>query len=77
MAIRRIECEGQVHKRISRETILAVFVEDKFDPHNAIQTKAEFSCAIAVMDRIGGWEEEKGKQANWVGSRFAASIFSP
>ena len=29
--------------------------EDKFDWDNAIQ-KAEFSYAIAVMDRIGGWE---------------------
>ena len=29
--------------------------EDKFDWDNAIQ-KAEFSYAIAVMDRIEGWE---------------------
>ena len=31
------------------------FVEDKFDLDNAIQTEAEFSYAIAVMDRIGSW----------------------
>ena len=27
----------------------------EFDVTNWIQTKTEFSCAIAVMDRIGGW----------------------
>ena len=51
------------------------FVEDKFDLDNAIQTKAEFSHATAAMDRIGGWEEEEGEQENWVGARFAASIW--
>ena len=45
-------------------------VEDKFDVENPIQTKAEFSFAIAVMDKIGGSEE-----VNWVGSRFAASMW--
>ena len=33
------------------------FVEDKFESDSAIQTKAEFSYAIAAMDRIGGWKE--------------------
>ena len=42
-----------------------------FDLDNAIQTKAEFSYVIAV----GGWEEEKGEQENWVGPRFVASIW--
>ena len=51
------------------------FVEDKFDLENAIQTKAELSYAIAVMDRVGGWEEEDGEQENWVGPRFAASMW--
>ena len=37
--------------------------------HKGIQTEAEFSYAIAVMDKIGGWEEE-----GWVGSKFAASM---
>ena len=46
------------------------FMEDKFDLENAIQKKAEFSYAIAVMDKIGGCEEE-----NWVGSRYAASMW--
>ena len=46
------------------------FVDDRFDLDNAIQTKAEFSCAVAVMDKIGRWEEE-----NWVGSKFAACMW--
>ena len=46
------------------------FVEDEVDVHNAIQTKAQFSHAMTVMDRIGGWEEE-----TWVGSRFAACMW--
>ena len=41
------------------------FVEDEFDLDNAIQTKAEFSYAIAVIDRIGGWEEEEREQEIW------------
>ena len=45
-------------------------MDDNFDLANAIQTKAEFSYAIAVMDKIGGWEEE-----NSVGSRFAANMW--
>ena len=51
------------------------FVEDKFDLDNAIQTKAEFPYAIAVMDNIGGWEEEEGEQEKWVSPRFDASIW--
>ena len=34
-----------------REYVLSL-VEDKFDLENAFQTKAEFSCAIAVMDKM-------------------------
>ena len=44
-------------------------MEDKFDLENAIQTNVEFSYVIAVIYRIGGWEEEAG-----LGSRFAASM---
>ena len=43
-------------------------MDDRFDLDNAIQTKTEFSYANA--DKNGGWEEE-----NWVGSRFAASMW--
>ena len=46
------------------------FVDDRFDLENAIQTNAEFSYAIAVMDKIGGWEEE-----NRVRSRYAANMW--
>ena len=51
------------------------FVEDKFDLENAIQTKAELSHAISVMGRICGWEGQEGEQENWVGPRFAASMW--
>ena len=34
------------------------FVDDRFDLDNAIQTKAEFSYAIGLMDRIEGWENK-------------------
>ena len=46
------------------------FVDDKFDLENAIQTEAEFSYAVGVMDKIVGWEE-----VNRVESRFAASMW--
>ena len=45
-------------------------MDDRVDLENAIQTKAEFSCAISVMDKSGGWTEE-----NWVGSRFAPNMW--
>ena len=66
----RIEWKSQVHQGICLETILAVFRGDNFDLENAIQKKAEFSYAIAVMDKIAGWWEE-----NWVGSSLAASMW--
>ena len=50
-------------------------VEEAFDLDNAIQTKAEFLFAIAVIDRIRGWEEEEGEQENCVGPRFSASMW--
>ena len=50
-------------------------VEEAFNLDNAIQTKAEFLFAIAVIDRIGGWEEEEGEQENCVGPRFSASMW--
>ena len=47
------------------------FVDDRLNLEKAIQTKAEFSFAIAVMDKIGGWREEI-----WIGSRFAACTWT-
>ena len=55
--------------------IWTFFVEDKFDLDIPIQTKAEFSCAIAVMDRIGGREEREGEPENLVGATFAVSMW--
>ena len=43
-----------VHKGICLETLIAVFRGTEV---NAIQTKAEFSYAISVMDKRGGWED--------------------
>ena len=47
----------------TREYVLKQFwqssVDDRFDLETAIQTKAEFSCVIAVMAKTGGWEEKK------------------
>ena len=66
------ECE---RAKYTREYVLRQFkqsfVDDRFDLENPIQTKAEFSYAIAVMDKIGRREEE-----DWVGSRFAASMWT-
>ena len=33
--------------------------KDEIDVTNLIQTKAERSCSIAVMDTIGGWHEDE------------------
>ena len=38
-------------------------MDDMFDLDNAIQTMAEFSCAIAVMDKIGWWG---GETLGWI-----------
>ena len=46
------------------------FVDDRFDLKNVSQTKADFSYAIAVVDTIGGWEEE-----DLVLSRLAACMW--
>ena len=79
---RRLQLENEMWKEVddyiftweTREHVLRQFwqsfVVDSFDLDIAIQTKAEFFYAIAVMDKIGGWEEE-----DWVGSRFAAGMF--
>ena len=57
--------------KFTRENVMKQFwisfVEDKFNLDIAIQTEAEFSYAIAVMDRTGGWEEVEGEQDNLVG----------
>ena len=74
MPICNIEREKQVHKKIGCENSFWLsIVEDKFDLGSAVQAKAEFTHAFAVMDRIGGWKE--GEQDNWVGPMFAVSTW--
>ena len=55
--------EPNEEEQATRDTILKQswrsHVKDKLDPTNLIRTKAEFSsCAMAVLDKIGGWDEE-------------------
>ena len=64
LATRRMECEAKHTRYYFVNQFWLPFVEGKFGLDNAIQTNAEFSYAIAVMDRIGGWEEEEGEQEN-------------
>ena len=58
--------------KLTREYVVRLFGQSDLD--NAIQTKAEFSYAIAVMDRTGGLEEGD-EQENWVRTIFAASMW--
>ena len=46
----------------------------RHDLDNAIQTKAEFSNALSVMDRIGGWEGNEERR-NEVGVEFASCMW--
>ena len=39
--------------------------------HANVQSKAVFSYAVTVMDKICGWEDEE----TWVGSKFAACMW--
>ena len=63
--------------RHTREYVLKQFwvscVKDEFNLINLIQTEAGFSYAIAVMDRLGGWEE--GNQQSNLGARLTASTW--
>ena len=60
--VAQIKCRGKGYERIRVKRILA------------IRTKAEFSYALVVMDKIGGWEEGDG-QEEWVCSRCSASVW--
>ena len=71
----RIEYEDQAQREYIVKQFCLSFVEDKFDMDNVIQTKAQFSHVIAVMGKIGGWEEEESEQNNMVGPRIAASMW--
>ena len=62
-----------VEDKTTREKLLVQFwmscVRDEFDLANSIQTKAAFSSAMAVMDRVGGWRFQ-----NEEGSRLGSKI---
>ena len=67
-----------VETKSTRKNILAQrwtsYVKDDFDLISSTHTKAEFSYAIAVLDRVGGWidGDEEGSQ---IEARFAASLW--
>ena len=73
--------ESSNRAKYTREHVLSefwqIFVEDKLvlrettHTHAHAQPKSAFSHAIAVVDKIEGWEEEE----KWVGSRFAACMW--
>ena len=71
----RIEYEDQAQREYIKKQFSLSLVEDKFDMNNVIQTKAQFSHVIAVMGKIGGWEEEESEQNNRVGPRIAVSLW--
>ena len=51
-------------------------VKAEMDVANWIQTAAEFSCATAVMDRIGGWiEGGRNEDGSQIGGRLAARLW--
>ena len=77
------DCVTCFHRRgrakTKRESFLNFFwlahVKDDLEKVGlAIQTKAEFSCAVTVMDKIGGWEEGN-EQEDQIGARFGASVW--
>ena len=48
------------------------FGADAINRQVDVQPKAVFSCAITLMDKIRGWEDE----GCWVGSKFAACMWT-
>ena len=54
-----------------------IFVDDRpfgaeqFFRHVNVQSKAVFSYAMILMDKINGWEDEE----KWVGSKFATCMW--
>ena len=50
-------------------------VKDELDADGlTFHTKAEFSNAVSVMDKIGGWDEGD-EQEDQIGARFGASLW--
>ena len=52
-----------------RESLLKYFwvacVKDEFDVGLPFQFEAEFSYAVAVMDKVGGWDEGGSAPKPW------------
>ena len=77
-----VECEHKIRAMPLREKTLKefweIFVDDR--PFGAesinrqvnVQSKAVFSYAVTLMDKIRGWEDEE----SWVGPKFAACMWS-
>ena len=47
------------------------FVAESINRQVNVQSEAVFSCAMALMGKIRGWEDEE----SWVGSKFAACMW--
>ena len=52
------------------------YVKDEFDLTHLIQTEAQYSYAVAIMDRIGDWiEDGRSEDGSQIGVRLAASMW--
>ena len=64
--------------KIKRVSFLKYFwvahVKDELNVDLPFQTKAEFSYAMSVMDKIGGWDEGD-EQEDQIGERFGANLW--
>ena len=77
----RSSAELSARAKFTREYVLEQFlttsVEDKFDLDKAIQTKAEFSCAIAVWTELEAGKTEMHKRNGWVQDSLRACGSTP
>ena len=64
-------------RKYTLKDLLEIFVDDRpfgtdsTDREINVESKAVFSCAMTLMDKIRGWEDEEC----WVGSKFAACMW--
>ena len=61
---------SQITREYEIKQFWQFFADARVERDNAIETEAGFSCAIAVMDKIEGWEEEC-----WVRSKFETGMW--
>ena len=64
----KTECERECWAIIEDDR---PFHSDSFHGHANVQSKAVFSFAMIVMDKIHGWIDEE----KWVGSNFSACMW--